>query len=48
MDTTTETTKTLSVLVPSELHAQLDALAKATGRDHQDVVLARLWPNQAA
>ncbi len=42
MDITTETTKTLSVLVPSELHAQLDTLAKATGRDPQDVALEAL------
>lgn len=42
MDTTTETTKTLSVRVPSELHAQLDALAEATGRGRQDVALEAL------
>jgi len=42
MDITTGTTKTLSVLVPSELHAQLDALANVTGRGPQDVVLEAL------
>ncbi len=42
MDITTGTTKTLSVLVPSELHAQLDALAKATGRGPQDVAIEAL------
>ncbi len=42
MDITTESAKTISVRVPGELHARLNALAEATGRDSQDVALEAL------
>ncbi len=42
MDTTTESAKAISIRVPGEPHAQLNALAEATGRDSQDVALEAL------